>query len=112
MHRFPVQGGRRKMLYNNPSMPLTCACGQPTERPFQYATVDVTNVAATTWKAYMTPVRDQQTSNACGMFAVTAVLEAGFYRKWYQQGWTTNNVDLAEEDLVRGWHVLRVNGYH
>ena len=80
---------------------MTCACGQPTERAFQYAGVSVANISATSWKAYMTPVRDQQSSNACGMFAVTAILEVGFYKRWYQLGWTPNNIDLAEEDLVR-----------
>lgn len=93
-------GGGRRLLYNNPSEPMPCACGGPSERPFQYGAVDVTNIPAVTWRAYTTPIRNQQSSSACGMFAVTAVIEAGFYMKWYTRGWNTSNIDLSEQDLV------------
>jgi hypothetical protein len=101
--RMPAApGGGRRLLYNNPSMPMPCACtGAPSEQPFQYAAVDITNVPSVTWRAYMTGVRDQGSSSACGMFAVTAVIEAGFYIKWNSQGWTPANIDLSEQDLVR-----------
>lgn len=95
-------GAGRRLLYNNPSMPMPCACtGAPSEQPFQYGAVDVTNIPSVTWRAYMTGVRDQKSSSACGMFAVTAVIEAGFYMKWNALGWTPANIDLSEQDLVR-----------
>lgn len=95
-------GAGRRLLYNNPSMPMPCACtGAPSEQPFQYGAVDVTNIPSVTWRAYMTGVRNQKSSSACGMFAVTAVIEAGFYMKWNTLGWTPANIDLSEQDLVR-----------
>jgi len=95
-------GGGRRLLYNNPSMAMPCSCGGPSERSFQYGAVDVTNIPAVTWRQYTTPIRNQQSSSACGMFAVTAVIEVGFYMKWYTLGWNTSNIDLSEQDLVSG----------
>lgn len=103
--RSPGVGSGRRLLYNNPSMPMPCACGGPSERAFQYGAVNVASVPAVSWRNYMTPVRDQQSSSACGMFAVAATLEVGFYIKWNTKGWTTNHIDLSEKDLVSrsGW---------
>lgn len=59
-------GKGRKLLYNNPSQSMPCPCRGPSERPFQFSSVDVSNIQAITWQAYMTPGRNQGSSQACG----------------------------------------------